>query len=81
VAGKEKALGPNHLSTLSIVNNLGVLYFNQGKLVEAGEMYQRALAGTEKVLGPDHPSTLYTVNNLGSLYFIQGKPKEAEEIF
>ncbi|KAJ5684067.1 uncharacterized protein N7477_000412 [Penicillium maclennaniae] len=80
-AGKEKALGPDHMSTLDTVNNLGLLYFNQGKLKEAEEMYQRALVGYEKALGPDHTSTLDTVNNLGFLYFNQGKPKEAEEMY
>ena len=32
--GKEKALGPEHISTLGIVNNLGLLYKNQGKIAE-----------------------------------------------
>ena len=68
LAGTEKALGPDHTSTLYTVNNLGVLYRNQGKLAEAEEMHQRALAGKEKALGPDHTSTLDTVNNLGNLY-------------
>jgi tetratricopeptide (TPR) repeat protein len=37
--GKEKALGPEHTSTLQTVNNLGILYKNQGKLGEAEQMY------------------------------------------
>jgi tetratricopeptide (TPR) repeat protein len=81
LAGKEKALGPDHTSTLSTVNNLGNLYKNQGKVKEAEEMYRRALAGNEKALGPDHTSTLNTVNNLGSLYKDQGKLKEAEDMY
>src|SRR3982751_707118 len=72
LAGREKALGPDHTSTLDTVNNLGILYADQGKLAEAEQMYQRALAGTEKALGPDHLSTLETVNNLGMLYAGQG---------
>src|SRR5947199_3589480 len=79
--GNEKALGPDHTSTLDTVNNLGILYVNQGKLAEAEQMYQRALAGKEKALGPDHTSTLDTVNNLGVLYVIQGKLAEAEQMF
>jgi tetratricopeptide (TPR) repeat protein len=68
LAGREKALGPDHTSTLNTVHNLGALYVDQGKLDKAEEMFQRALAGREKALGPDHTSTLETVNNLGALY-------------
>ncbi|KAJ5904683.1 uncharacterized protein N7473_001599 [Penicillium subrubescens] len=81
LAGKEKALGSDHMSTLNTVNNLGSLYSDQGKLEEAEEMYQRALAGYEKVLGPDNSSTLDIVDNIGSLYSDQGKLKEAEEMY
>jgi tetratricopeptide (TPR) repeat protein len=56
LAGNEKALGPDHTSTLLTVNNLGNLYGDQGKLAEAEQMYVRALAGNEKALGPDHTS-------------------------
>jgi hypothetical protein len=41
--GKEKALGPDHISILSTVNNLGILYLNQGKLAKAEKMCIRAL--------------------------------------
>src|SRR6266542_2820054 len=56
----EKALGPDHTSTLQTVNDLGILYSYQGRLKDTEEMYQRALEGTEKALGPDHTSTLYS---------------------
>jgi tetratricopeptide (TPR) repeat protein len=79
--GNEKALSPDHTSTLSTVNSLGILYVDQGKLKEAEEMYLRALEGYEKALGPDHTLTLSTVNNLGLLYKDQGKLKEAEEMY
>jgi tetratricopeptide (TPR) repeat protein len=62
-------------------DGLGNLYSDQGKLKEAEEMYERALAGYENALGPDHTSTLNTVNNLGRLYSQQGKLAEAEEIY
>ncbi|KAM3083789.1 hypothetical protein ACMFMF_001154 [Clarireedia jacksonii] len=64
-----------------VFNNLGMLYYNQGKLAEAEAMYLRALEGKEKVFGPDHISTLDTVNNLGILYCDQGKLAEAEAIY
>ena len=78
--GKEKAWGPEHTSTLDTVNNLGLLYADQGKHVEAEKMYQRALDGYEKTWGPEHISTLGTVNNLGALYADQGKHAEAEKM-
>ncbi|KAL2822881.1 hypothetical protein BJX63DRAFT_426718 [Aspergillus granulosus] len=81
LAGKEDALGHDHVSTLDTVNNLGLLYSSQAKLKEAEKMYQRALTGYEKALGPDDTSTLQTVNNLGNLYRDQGKLKEAKEMY
>ncbi len=62
-------------------HNLGLLYADQGKMVEAEKMYQRALDGKEKVWGPEHTSTLNTVNNLGILYKGQGKLVEAEKMY
>ena len=83
--GYEKALGPEHTSTLNTVNNLGILYKDQGKLDEAEKMYQRALQGYEKALGVDQCNTyspaLNTVNNLGILYSDQGKLDEAEKMY
>jgi tetratricopeptide (TPR) repeat protein len=79
--GYEKALGPDHTSTLSTVNNLGNLYKNQGKLAKAEAMYLRALKGNEKALGPDHTSTLFTIHNLGALYSDQCKLAKAEAIY
>ncbi len=81
LAGTEKALEPEHTSTLNTVNNLGLLYRAQGKLREAEDMFVRALAGYEKALGPEHTSTLNIVNNLGILYSDQGKLREAEDMF
>jgi tetratricopeptide (TPR) repeat protein len=46
--GYEKAWGLEHTSTLDTVNNLGNLYADQGKIVEAEETYVRALRGYEK---------------------------------
>jgi Tfp pilus assembly protein PilF len=41
--GYETALGAEHTSTLLVVNNLGSLYHDQGKLALAEQMYERAL--------------------------------------
>jgi Tfp pilus assembly protein PilF len=41
-------MGPDHTSTLDTVNNLGLLYADQGKMAEAEQMYIRALQGYEE---------------------------------
>ncbi|CAG8982451.1 hypothetical protein HYALB_00013982 [Hymenoscyphus albidus] len=64
-----------------IFSQLAMIFGDQDKLVEAEQMYQRALQGYKKALGPDHTSTLNTVNNLGNLYSDQGKLVEAEQMY
>jgi hypothetical protein len=68
LAGYEKVLGSEHILVLQMVNNLGLLYWDQGKLTEAEAMLKRALVGCEKALSPEHLSTLDIVNNLSLLY-------------
>jgi hypothetical protein len=42
LAGREKALGPDHTSTLDTIHNLDNLYGDQGKLDVAEQMCTRA---------------------------------------
>jgi len=56
VAGIEDAL-----------HSLGSLYRSQGKLAEAGQMYQRALQGYEKALGAEHTKTVQVASRLHTL--------------
>ncbi|PQE13523.1 nb-arc and tpr domain protein [Rutstroemia sp. NJR-2017a WRK4] len=62
-------------------HKLGLLYAGQDKLVEAEQMYQRALQVKEKIWGPEHTSTLKTVANLGNLYRRQSKLVDAEQMY
>ena len=73
--GKEKAWSLDHPSTFSTINNLGLLYVDQGRLGDAEKMYLRVLQGKEKAWGP---STQNTVNSLGLL---QGKLDKAEKMY
>jgi hypothetical protein len=50
-------VGAEHMSTFDTVNNLGNPYADQSKLVEAKQMYERALRGCEKMLGADNITT------------------------
>ena len=63
----EKALGPDHPSVATDLNNLGMLLQDTGDLAAARPYLERALAIDEKALGPDHPSVATDLNNLGML--------------
>ena len=67
LAGYKKVLGPDHSSTLMTVNNLGVLYHDQGKLSEAESMFQWALLGYTKNPPANPKSQLNLFFNIGSL--------------
>jgi tetratricopeptide (TPR) repeat protein len=79
--GFEKALGPEHISTLNTVNSLGSLYAYQARLNEAEAMYERAFQGYEKTLGQHevqtYPPALKTLTNLALLMEELGKREEA----
>jgi tetratricopeptide (TPR) repeat protein len=81
---KEKAWGPDHTSTLNTINNLGLLYAEQGKPNEVEKMYQRALQGYEKALGLENVARSRpapkTMRNLGHLFAAQGHLHEAKEM-
>jgi tetratricopeptide (TPR) repeat protein len=68
----EQALGPDHPSTATALNNLGYQLDLQGDLEGARQHYERALAIWEKALGPDHPDTALSLNNLGFLLRSKG---------
>ncbi|ENH99077.1 hypothetical protein COCC4DRAFT_28753 [Bipolaris maydis ATCC 48331] len=73
-------LGPEHLFTLTSMNNLALVLNSQGKCKEAKAINQQTLARYEKVLGTEHPSTLTSMNNLAGVLSSQKKYKEAEEM-
>ncbi len=58
LAGNEKALGPEHVSTLGTIQNLGLLYYKQGNLREAEAMYQRLLEAQSQLCQPPGLSIL-----------------------
>jgi hypothetical protein len=54
ISSKEKVLGKENPSTLTSVENLGLVLSNQQKCAEAEETYERTLEGYEKALSHDH---------------------------
>jgi len=53
----ERALGPEHADVAVSLNNLAVLYQNEGRYADAEPIYKRTLAILEKTLGPDDPTS------------------------
>src|SRR5207248_1015961 len=80
LAGEEKALGPDHISTLNSIHNLGILYSDQGKLKEAEEMYQLTLTGYGNILGPSHRYTQDAMLKLEDLQFRSNRQAGSQNI-
>jgi hypothetical protein len=53
---REQTLGPEHPDTAESLNNLAMLYFNQGRYIEAEPLYRRPLAIWEKRSGQNTPT-------------------------
>jgi tetratricopeptide (TPR) repeat protein len=83
IAIKQLAIAENHLRAEHIalsLNNLALLYDNQGKYAEAEPLFKRSLAIKEKALGSDHPSVATSLNNLAGLYRATDREAEAEKL-
>ena len=76
--GEDGGGGIDVKKKLKLMNQLGVMLDDQGKLDEAELLYKRALKGQEEMLGRKHSDTLTTVNNLAFLFYKQNKLDEAE---
>jgi tetratricopeptide (TPR) repeat protein len=54
----------DHPDVATSLNNLALLYHNQGKYSEAEPLYLEALVMSERVQGTNHPNTIIFRNNL-----------------
>jgi hypothetical protein len=57
----------------SSLNNLAVLYANQGRLTEAEPLLVQALAMRQQLLGNPHPYTVETQQSLEKLRQMMGQ--------
>ena len=73
--------GVNHGNYGFALNNLAIVYDEQGKYADAEGLYKRALAIYEKAHGADHPTVAQTLNNLANVYGEQGKYADAEGLY
>ncbi|MEO0533106.1 MAG: tetratricopeptide repeat protein, partial [Cyanobacteria bacterium P01_A01_bin.123] len=62
------------------LNNLGGLYFSQGRYSEAEPLYLQSLQLWQKLLGDEHPGVATSLNNLAVLYCHQDRFQEAEPL-
>ena len=76
----ERVLGPEHPDVATGLNNLALLYDDQGKYAEAEPLYKRALAIWEKALGPEHPKVATSLENYAALLRKTGRGNEATKM-
>ncbi len=81
LAIQEKALGPDHPSVATTLNNLAALLDQQGKYGDSEPLQRRSLEILEKALGPLHPDTAATLTTLAVSLDRQGKLVEAEKTY
>ena len=53
-------MGESHPDVAASLNNLAVLYANQGRLTEAEPLLMQALELRQQILGNQHPDTVGT---------------------
>lgn len=63
------------------LNNLAILYMNQGRLNEALSSYQESAEIRLKYLGPQHADYGQSMNNIGLIYSKMGDFSKAEEYY
>ena len=64
-----------------VYNNIGVVYYQQGKYSKALECLQKASKITENTLGAEHSYMATPYINIGNIYVRQGDYKKAVEIY
>jgi tetratricopeptide (TPR) repeat protein len=70
---ERRTLGEEHPYTLTGMNNLAIMYRDEGKLKQAEALLGRVLEVYKRTLGERHPYTLFAMHNLGDVYRSEGK--------
>lgn len=63
--------------TATLINNLGLVVYFQGRLQEAESLYRQALAIRRRILDPKHPDLAQSLTNLGLLLNDLAQPEQA----
>jgi tetratricopeptide (TPR) repeat protein len=67
-------------TSAALMNSLGSVLQDLGRLDEAEQQYRRALRMIEKQFGPDDPDLVFALNNLGGLMMVRGRLSEAARL-
>ena len=78
---RKQLLGETHPNVASSLNNLAILYKNQGRYELAETLYLQALQMRKQLLGESHPDVASGLNNLANLYKKQGRYELAETLY
>ncbi|TSC29338.1 CHAT domain-containing tetratricopeptide repeat protein [Corallococcus sp. Z5C101001] len=81
MASQEAVLSENQFAYAQSLNNLAMLYQDQGLYSRAEPLYVRALELRETVLGMSHLTVADSLNNLALLYREQGLYGRAEPLY
>ena len=80
-AAAESALGPDHPSVATCLNNLAAILRAEKKYDEARNLYARVLAIRERTAGPSSPEAALALNNLAVLHDAQDQFEPAEAYY
>jgi len=76
-----RALGPDHLRTVAVVQRLAGVEQKRGNYHQALALHQNALATLEKQLGEDHPRVAAAVESVALLLRWTGRYDESRRMF
>ncbi|KAK6349035.1 hypothetical protein TWF730_009795 [Orbilia blumenaviensis] len=65
---RQNKFGEEHISTVWLLNSLGIIYDQQHRVELSAEIHEKALKIQETALGPNHLETVWTINELGRVY-------------
>jgi len=77
---QDAIFGPGGHRRIGVVNRLGHLCCDEGRLGEAESLYRQAMGLAEQAFGADHPETLGCISNLASVARSLGKLDQAEAL-
>ena len=72
--------GEDNMAASSILNSMGMLYKQQGKMERSQDSYERSLKVRSELLGEDHPESMVTRHNLAEIIIAWDKTEQAQEL-